>query len=490
MPNTLRGTYVRLDAGLDVAFEGRVSEVQRSLGNSTKIQCEGYQGLAADNDASMIFVDRDLTRWQSPSTQRQLNMAQANYQLADSEVAADPTNNNPSIVQTITDSWTSPYEPVAETWYDAGPENTIAKIYYSVESDPDVGGFAPWEYTLYVSSDAQFGANNNTGNLRSTSPESALWTPANQFRFAAIQLWYPSTPAGADGATYNCYWSNLTVIGPHGLSLIGTPPGLYPSAIAGWVEQQIPGLQMGVTQLTDASGYVMPHLVYYTPTGLDQMMSDIATAAGWHWGVWESASHLTGSLLPRLDFRPRPTLGQFTAFCLRRDTDQCDIREDLQNQYNECVISYSNVDGTDGAVTVTIDNPILDQAGIETRTLSLQGGTMVAQTAMQFAQMALLYTYNEARVAGSIQINQAIQSLGGGPRAPFLLKPGIDRLRIGDLPSFDAWGAYNDVPLSRMECTGSGDGLQTSLEVGIGSSMVETLQARLQAATALAAVGG
>jgi hypothetical protein len=264
---------------------------------------------------------------------------------------------------------------------------------------------------------------------------------------------------------------------------------LYPSDIVGWVVSQIPGLQDGVIPLTDASNYIIPHSVYYTPTGLDQILSDMASAAGWHWGVWPSLSALTGNPTPRLDFRPRPALGTFTGFCRRRDCTNCDIREDLSQQFNKAVITYSNVDGTNGAVTVTADNPILDQAGITSRTLTLNGGTMTPATAAQFGAMALAYTYSEARVAGSVQIEQAI---GGpaGPLAPWMLKPGIDRLRIGDLPSFDAWGAYSDVPLTRMEFSGSSSGFSTSLEVGLGASMVETLNARLAAATALSGVGG
>src|ERR1035437_496054 len=74
MPQTLRGMPVRLDCGLEVAWEGRVSEVQRSLGSKTAIQCRGYQDLLKDANASMVFVDRDLTRWQSSSLNRQVEL--------------------------------------------------------------------------------------------------------------------------------------------------------------------------------------------------------------------------------------------------------------------------------------------------------------------------------------------------------------------------------------------------------------------------------
>ena len=278
--------------------------------------------------------------------------------------------------------------------------------------------------------------------------------------------------------------------GNHGLTPRGpSPTGFYPSDIASWVIAQVPGLQLGVTQPTDETGFIMPHSVYYTPVGLDTIMGDQATAAGWHWGVWESLSPLTGNPLPRCDFRPRPALGQFSAFCLRRDTTLCDVREDLSEQYNRCVVSYTDVSGVQGAVTVTADNPILDQAGIQSRTMILSGGVMTPATASLYGQEALALTYATARVAGSIQVDQAIDG-PSGPQAAWLLKPGIDRIRVGDLPSFDAWGAYNDLPISRMEFSGSSSGLSTSLEVGLGASLVETLNARVAAATFLAGQGG
>lgn len=490
MPDTLRGTYVRMDCGLDVAWEGRVSEVQRSLGNKTAIQCEGLKALFADDDDSMVFVDRDLTQWQSPSTTRQLTVAAANYQLGSSEVAADPDNENPSVVQTITDSWASPYVPDCEAWYDAGPENVIQSIYYEIQAGSQMAAIADWYVNLFACSDANADSiDAASSNFYSSLPAAGTFTPSSLWRYALMQMRNTATPNGAQGAEYDLFWQNVAVYGNHGIPLAGPAPyGLYPSGIAQWVMGRIAGIQAGVVPQTDSTGYIMPHSVYYTPVGRDQMIDDMATAAGWHWGVWPSLSPLTGNAAPRCDFRPRPVLGDFTGFCLRRDTTECDIREDLSQQFNKAVITFSLVDGTNGAVTVFMDNPILDQAGIPVRTLSLNGGTMTPATAALFGLMALAYTYNQARVAGSVQIEQAIAG-PSGPMAPFMLQPGIDRLRIGDLPSFDAWGAYQDVPISRMEFSGSSSGFESSIEVGQGADMVETLQARLSAATALSGVG-
>jgi hypothetical protein len=489
LPQVLRGQHILLTSGLATAFEGRVSQVQRSLGARTSIQCEGYGALFKDNKASMVFVGRDLSAWRGPSLQRQINTT-GTYSISSGQLAADPTNNTPGLAQIVTDSWTT-ILPLIENWYDAGPNNLIAKVWYDRVYGGQVTTGQAWADAIVLSSDAVATANESTVNLYnsgSLAEISGYFTPATPYRYAIAQHYYTTQNAGAMGNSYPIYWHNLAVYGNHGLTGRGTDPvGFYPSDIFGWTLAQVPGLQAGVVQQTDASGYIVPHSAYYTPVLLDQIVTDMALIQGWHWGVWESLSPLTGNTLPRADFRPRPAAGAFTASCRRSDCSTLDIREDLGQQYNAAVVNYQQVDGTPGSVTVTADNPILDQAGITSRTVIFNGGLMTPATAQLFGQEALAMVNAQARVAGTIELTAAID----GPGAPWLLKPGIDRVRVVDLPSTDAFGAYNDVPFSRMECSVSSSGITTSLEVGLGgASLVEVLQARLQAATQLAGNGG
>ncbi len=484
MPQTLRGQYVRLDSGLRVAWEGRVSQIQRSLGHRTQIMCEGYGALPKDNVASMVFVDRDLTRWGQPSNSRQIALIGSSFSLASSTVAADVANNLPALVQEIDDSWVSPYQPVCEAWYDAGPLNLIAAIYYNlIASGPTLATTDK----VYLCSDDIATVNEPSGNLYTTSGTSGYFTPATPYRFSLAQKQAAVGPLGAQGARYLTSWRNTAVYGNHGLTRRGSDPGgFYPSDIAGWVLTQIPGLQAGTIQQTDASNYIVAHSVYHTPVGLDQIIGDMATAQGWHWGVWDAPSPLTGSAIPRLDFKPRPPAGTFTATCRRQDCSTLDIREDLSQQYNTAIVNFQQVDGTQGSVTVTADNPILDQAAISSRTVIFNGGLMTPATAAVFGAEALTITNAQARVAGTADI---ISPLDGTTPA-WTLRAGQDRLRILDLPSVDAFGAYNDVPISRVETSISTSGFTTHVELGSGANLIETLQARLSAATALAGQGG
>lgn len=488
MDATIRGQHVRIDSGLNVAWEGRVAQLQRSLGHQTSINCEGYGALFKDVAASMVFVDRDLTKWQGSSLTRQSNMLSGNFQFGTTQVAADPTNNLPALVASIQDSWVAPFKPLAEAWYDAGPDNLIGKIYYSVSFGGGViGTDVNWQVSVFVSTDDLATLTLNAGNLHAGA--SGYFTPASQYRRAIAQSFYNATPAGNPNQSFPYYFHNTAVYGNHGLTGRGSDPvGFYPSDIFGWVLSQVPGLQAGILQQTDAGGYIVPHSAYYTPVLLDQMVNDMAVVQGWHWGVWESPSSLTGIALPRADFRPRPASGAFTAFFHRSACETLDIREDLSQQFDQCIVTFTDVAGVSGAAVATAENPVLDAAGIGTRTLVLSGGTMTQADALAFAAMALLLTNQQARVAGSIDVISPVDA--PGPQPAYLLKPGIDRVRIGDAPSTDAFGSMSDYPLTRMEATVSSSGIGVSLEVGQGGDLVETLQARLSAASTLAAQGG
>ena len=489
MPATIRGLPVLLTCGLSTVWEGRVSQPQRSLGSRTLIQCEGNAARLKDLSGSMVFVDRDLTRWGSPSYTRQAALASGNKQLGSSQVAADPTSNTPALIQSITDSWSSPWLPINEAWYDSGPDNLIAEVHYDLTlGGGESGSDSSWNEFVALSSDANLTTEEISSNLHSTSEQIGYFAPATAYRFALLQHINTVTNGGLPGGIYNAIWRNLAVYGNHGLTGRGSDPvGFYPSDIVGWAVSQAPTLQAGTIQQTDASGLIVPHYVQYLPVTLDTIVGDMATIQGWFWGVWESPSPLTGSNpLPRLDFLPRPAPGAFTAFARRSDCDTLDIREDLSNQYNTAVVNYTDAAGTSQSVTVTADNPILDAAGIPTRTVIFQGGTMVAATAALFAAEALALTNTQARVAGTANF---ISPIDGGVRAAWTLRAGVDRIRFADTPATDAWGAMNDYPISRVEATIGSNGITANVELGTGANLIESLQARLAAATALAGQG-
>ena len=500
MPETIRGQPVRLDCGLQVAWEGRISEVQRSLGNRTTITCEGYGALAKDQAGAMIFVDRDMSQWGSPTLARQISYLGDGQAAAGTQKVSDPIGN-PAINLEATGAWAAGGLPAIEAWYDARGIS-LADLYYewsigSTISPADTN----WLWQAFLSTDDVASAVDVSGNLRAAGPGSGTLTASLANRvYAGLQLIYGAA-AGIDGNPYDVFWQNIAVYGNHGLTPRYPPGastggwGYYPSDVILWILSQLPELQPGTIQTTDDTGYILPHSVYYDPTGFDQILNDMATAAAWNWAVWEAPNFLLGDQRPRLDFQPRPVDGTWQAWAWRQQCDTLDIREDLSGLYDGAIVQYTLADGSDRHVLATIDNQYLDRSGIGRgaggpgRTIVLNAGTIggiasgsgsidAATVATQYGVASLILLMQQARVAGSITITTSIQDVNSGPLAPWMIRAGQQRLRIPDLPSTDYAGASNDLPISRVEASIGADSFSTTLEIGQGASLLETFQAR------------
>lgn len=499
MPEIVTGLPVRLECGTQVAWEGRVSEVQRSLGNHTLVTCEGNAARFKDQSAAMIFVDRDLTQWQGPTLANQIRWVTGGFTPESPQVAADPSGGNPALAVLFSGPWAAGGLPACDATYDSRGIPLGDVFYEWGNLTGGIAGNGNWLFSVKLTTDDVLTAGDTTANLN-TGPASGGGTLAATVGnrvFAILEL-LTVTAGGTANVIYGLYWTNLAVYGNHGLptQAITGGFGFYPSQIAGWVESRVSGVQLGNIQLTDASGYIAPHIVYYDPVTLDTMLNDMARLNAWHWGVWESPTYLLGNPAPRLDFQPRPSPGTWDAWAWRQECDVLDLREDLTGQYDTAVIQYSTVDGLDRSVTVTLDNPYLDRSGIGRgaggpgRTVVLNGGTMTPAAASSFAEIALALLQDQARVAGQITITTAIHDATGAPMPAWMLRAGEHRIRIPDLPSVDYLGAQNDLPIARVECSVSEQGFSTSVEVGQAANLVETLQARLSAAASLAGQGG
>lgn len=500
LPMLTRGMPVRLDCGTQVAWEGRIKEIQRSLGHKTLVQCEGYGAILRENTTAEIFVDRDLTKWQGPSVERSIALVTANDSPATPTATPEPGSGTPALEALLTGAWEATGLPIVEAWYNA-QGLPIAAIYYDwtkggkvIQTDPN------WNWAVYLSSDSITTELDSSGNLRAaTSTPTYFSTVKENRKFALLQFYY-AVAGGAPNVPYQIFWKKLAVYGrgfnqfikgPESDSegIEPNPVGYYPSTIVRFVVKETPGIQPGVIE--KATQYVVPHAVYQSPVENQKIIADMANLISVHWGVWESLNCLTTpNPEPRLDFRSYPTLGNPTAWAWRRECESLDIREDLSSQYNTAKVTYTEAAGNAGVVTVTVPNPILEAAGIPDRTLPLTLGTSTKAAAEAYGIIALELLQDQARVVGSATVKEPIHRIGGGETAPWLLKSGIDRLRIPDLPSFDVWGIYNDLPISRVECSGGADGYSTSIEFGLGPNLMETLTARLQQSAVLAMVGG
>jgi hypothetical protein len=493
-----KGQSITIRQGLEVAWMGRVAEIGDHSQHTHATRSIGGEGLVAllrDSPYSMIYVDRDLSRWGPPSTARQITLVNANQPLSGTTQASpDPGSNLPALAQTITDSWVSPNIPVAEAMYDAGPGNLIAYVYYNLVQSANIFGVANWHEELRISSDDIQTFVVSTSNLNGSSTPGYLAAPP--LRYAMAEHYYGVTNQGAQGSLYGAWWRNLAVYGNHGLGgRLPDPVGFYPSDIARHALSQCAGVTAGT--IVDATGYIAPHVVYRTPTPADTIVDDMAKLMGWTWGVWEPATVLGSQ--PRLDFRPPPT--DATCTVAKAECDQLDITSRLGDLYTTAIVSFTDAGGSAGEAIVTLPNPALAEAGIAGRTLLLNlgvaGGTPTQPpqvAAAAFGTFALQLSQVAARAAGQATLPVNVRLPGGGSKPACLIRPGIDRIRITDLidggPLLDLGTTRRDVfRVSRVETTVAQDGsLSTRVELDSGQDILAVLQARLALSTGI--VGG
>ena len=482
-------------------WEGRVSEPQRHIQKGTAttlIAGEGFGAQLKDNNGSMVFIDRDLTRWGSWSATRQRNLAASYGTDAISwSVVPDSVTGLPSISATFEGGTVN--LPLAEVWYDAGPQNQIGRMRFGKTTMINLGAYPTdghnlVEVTLHSGDDAS--GEIGGGQILSQSPFSYDITPTGQERYATIQFYYSTSgSAGSTGATYGWQISNISIIGDHGLTLQlpagGTAyvdDGFEAADIARYavLMAMAQGAKIQLGQI-DPTGYTVTHYVQYTPVAFEQMVSDMAQlSGGCHYGVWESNSPLFDDTPAFVFLQPRDEATIFTSLA---DCDEIDLSERLSALYNTATVTWQTPDGSTGATTVTLPNGILDLNGIG-RTITYDLGTSTDAAAATFATFALQALFGQQRGAGSVTLPKSIRTGGGAYRGAHTLKAGIDRLQINDIPFRTGLIAGNPdanaFRISRVEVSVQDGTPGTRVELDTGPNLIETLQARLQLATHIA----
>lgn len=489
LPQVQRGDPVVLHSGLQTAWEGRVKEVQRSLGAKTLVQCEGNAAILKEHNLAEIFVDRDLTKWEGSSLARQILLS--TRPVLGAQIAGEPGEGVPSLQTSVTGPWATGVSPTVEAWYNAHGL-PIGGIYYSWRKGINVNaGDVNWFWAPFLSTDSTGSSIDSAGNQLGNGPGSGYLQASIVGRlFAAIELAYGTTAGGTSGTEYPIYWSKLAVYGNAFINfmqvLLGKsgivgrgpdPVGFFASDFARFAISKCPGVVAGVIE---DSELIIPHAAYPSPVPIEQMVDDFAKLAACHWGVWESLSYMVGSQLPRVDFRQSPEPGNPTAWALRQECEELDIREAIDNMFDSAIVTFTEPSGEERSVEVKRPNPALEANGLHRQApLNFGQGSQASAEAWGQVQLALLE--DQARMTGSASLAEPIHELNGTAKAPWMLRAGLDRLRIPDLPCSDVWGEHNDLPITRVECTGGEKGLVTNVEFGMGPNLIETLAAQLQA---------
>lgn len=475
-----KGAPVRIELGLETAWEGRVAEPGHTLASSpkTSVACEGHGARLKENELAVIICDRDPGSWQEANLARRvalgsslpggISLATGPSFLVDGDAAGG--------VQI-------PDESRVEAQYNA-LQATAAKVYYKGTRTGTFTGFeAP---TLFGSSDPLLAADLASVGLTLDGALRSAEIAARTFLWLRLYLsGGPYSPTTSLAQTY----AQIAVYGPHGLperAIAGGPPGFYPDDIVRHVlAASGAGVDPGVIEV--ASGFVVPQAAYREAVEVEQIVTDQAVlAGGWAWGTWEALGIRGGR--PRFDFRALPTAA--TAVCSRADCDDLQVAERLGDLYDRALVTYDDPAEGPSAVERTRDVPELAEADIGSRTLMLNMGTGTQASAEIFGDFGLALSEKKSRAAGTAQISGRVRTPDGGRKHACLLRPGIDKLRVTDLPDLPFLaGDRADFQLQRVECRANQQGISTSLALGSGPDLIEVLQARLALASDVALFG-
>ena len=347
-------TVTILGPGGKVAWEGRVVQLPREHGDQYSIQvgCVGWSShLTDDPSFTEVYVDRDLSHWGPASVARRLALS-GSFSLADPEVTPDATTQAPSLKTGFKDTWLLATKPLAEAFLDLGPGITLGSVYYAWKKDANViNADANWNWYVGGSDTDTLSAFDLTANLRAAGPGTGTYTPSTTGRrFAFIQHYYNTGPAGNANTDYGLYWTCLAVYGSHGLTKQGTEDatnakGFYASDIIRHaVSNAAPLLSAELSTAggkIDATGFVIPQAEFRDPTTAKDVIEKVNAYHLWEWFVWENrVFHYRAPDPSRLCWEARLSEGAR----LNLEGDQAD------DIYNGVVVSYTAPDGSKKSV--------------------------------------------------------------------------------------------------------------------------------------------
>lgn len=435
--------YPDLQLGMDIVitgadghivFEGRLSAMPREVGqtHSINVTFVGHMAHAKDRQFTGIYVDRDLGAWQGMSAARRAALLISNITPYDGQQQADPTDNTAVLFNGWTGPWASPYTPISELWYDAGPGNTIAKVGYGWRKNgpaTDPVTFTAWQWLVGVADDDKAASATSTGDISAAGPSTAqTYTPATARRWAFLQAYYGTTPGGADSAEYGVAWSKLAVYGDHGLTTYtgdtSEPPGLYVTDILRHIAQTYcPELN---TDGVEDFEYVVQHCAYRDGTFPYDAFLGLNKYALQHLAVWENKT---------LTFRPY----DLTDYDWEIRTDDpgttfAPVGPTVDDLYNAVEVTYTDIqtgvrniltpDDYDELQDTSLENPWNQRGRYHPLPLELSTPVLEAD-AVQIARAALA-DKNRPKTAGTITVQGYLRDRAGNPQP-------VSRVRAGDV---------------------------------------------------------
>lgn len=497
LPEVARGALLRVLIGLDVLWQGRIEEADRSGDGEETVVVTAY-GLGArlrDSQFREIYIDRNVSGWEPMSVQRRIDLM-ANFGPEDHSVAPDDTTGEPALHAAVHGPWsTTPGRPICEAWYDAGDGVVLGSLYFAWKRGPNVDNTnTNWTWQAFLSDDDVAATTNLSGNLRAAGPSTGTVSQSGvDKRFAAVQLLFANVANTSDNIEYAIDWTVLAAYGDHGLTKQGTADATNAQGFfASQLIEDIAGRATGISARSiDATTFVIQQASFREPVTHEEAIEEMGRfdAHERTWGTWGPDSVLDSRTDGLFDYTELSTDEQHWSV-MRSELDSVDLHTETATLYNEVDVAFDDPAGGPQVVTRTRSVPDLDDAGI-TRRARLDGGSMTLAAAETLGDAFLAFTSGFSPARGSAVISRPLKHHARGEIPPWYLRADGSNLRIPDVfPAIsltDTSGPdrRTTFPIRRVEIDAGGEAPRVTVELDQTSDLLSALQARLGQAAEL-----
>jgi hypothetical protein len=475
-PAPAPGARVRVLDGVEPIWDGIVEEPgQRHTGtrSSANVTAVGQAVALKRNPYSMVYIDRDLSRWGGPTLTRRTVLTTYTPQGAPS-----PIQDTSGPVLSFQLEGAISAQAQSEGFYDAGPGNLVGRVGFAGDA-VSITGAAAWLTQMFASPDGNGSFENVSSDTDGAGVADAVYTLTTPRRYLHFIMRLASSSATVSTRMYNL--QGLRVIGNHEVPvqvILGDLDGVRATDVA-----RDAARRSGARFRVDVAdnGLVLPQLVYREAVEPEQIIDDMAVLLAWHWGVWPG-----GVLEDTPVFVLAPPPSEATALVRYEQIQDLDLTEQLSGMYDSALVTYEDGAKTSGRVTVSRRHPRLPD-GIDQQLL-IDAGAGSAEYAQALGLLTLAAAQQQSRAAGSGRLPAVIQTQAGGPLPAHRLRPGRDRLQIAGMPLTgsmieDGAGRLDAFRVKRLSVRVEKGEPRTTVEFDTGADLIETLQARVAAAT-------
>lgn len=272
------------------AFEGYNIEIPNSGDEQVGAVATGWASSLKDNPTLQeIYVDRDQGRWGGDSAARKINHLSNNFAPNDPSALTDPATGLPAVQLAVEGSWIAPWRPIAETVYDAGPSARVKRVILNWKVLAPASGDSNFVLNLAVLSSDAWAVIEQTGDIYTSGSEGLIvFTPLTAGRYAGAHWYYPTSPAGNDGAVYAVHLRGIVVVGNHAVPLTSSNGVLASDVMADIIARAAPMLTYTTGQEGSIapSTYSIPHLIFPEAVTAEDAILQASKYDVPDWGVY------------------------------------------------------------------------------------------------------------------------------------------------------------------------------------------------------------